>query len=69
MIRWGHGHSIGAGALLAAALLHGNYLWTLSAVFVLGLALGRAWGFLAALLVRAARRPLGPIDGAYRRVR
>lgn len=70
MTRWGHGHSFGAGALLAASLLHGDYLWTLSAAFVAGAVLGRAWGFLGGLLRQAVRQPWPVIEGArWRRVR
>jgi len=52
MMRFGHGHSVVLGALLAVALLHGHYLWSLTAAFVVGVAVGRAWGLLGALLRR-----------------
>lgn len=69
MIRgWGHGHSVGVGALLALALLHGQYLWTLTAVFCAGVALGRAWGFLGGLLRRLLARPLPVVEGRWRRL-
>lgn len=56
MIRWGHGHSLGTGALLALALLHGNYLWTLSAVLLAGVALGRGWWAVGRLMRSVADR-------------
>lgn len=56
MIRWGHGHSTVLGAVLAAALLRGHYLWALTFAFAFGVAVGRSWGLLAAFLRRAAVR-------------
>jgi len=49
---------MGAGALLAVALLHGHLLWVLTVVFLAGLAVGRAWGLLGRLLRSAPRRAL-----------
>lgn len=67
MIRWGHGHSIGVGALLTLALLHGHYLWALSAVFCAGLLLGRAWGSVGAFLRRFQRSAWPVVEHRARR--
>ena len=69
MSRWGHGHSTALGALLAVALLRGHYLWSLTAAGAIGVAVGRAWGVLGALLRRGFRRPWPTIEGRARRVR
>ena len=69
MIRWHHGHSTLLGALLMLALIRGEYLWTLSAAFLLGLLVGRGWGALAALLRRGLQGAWPVIEGRYRRLR
>ncbi len=69
MIRWGHGHSTLLGGLLAVALLRGEYLWTLTAAFALGIAVGRSWSALRALLRRGLRRDWPVVEGRVRRVR
>lgn len=66
---WGHGHSTLLGGLLMLALIRGEYLWTLTAAFVLGVALGRGWGVLAALLRRGLRDAWPVIEGRARRSR
>jgi ABC-type uncharacterized transport system permease subunit len=56
VIRWGHGHSALLGGLLAASLFHGHLLWVLTVTFVLGVAVGRSWGAVRALLRRGLHR-------------
>ena len=66
MSRWGHGHSAALGALTMLALIRGEYLWALTAAFLAGLLVGRAWGWISSLL----RRGLGElpvIEGRWRR--
>jgi len=48
------------------ALIRGEYLWALTAAFLAGLLVGRAWGWISSLL----RRGLGElpvIEGRWRR--
>ena len=54
MNRWGHGHSIGTGVLLAL-LVSGHLLEVVTVVFLVGLLVGRAWGGLGGLLHRLGR--------------
>lgn len=49
MSRWGHGHSIGIGLLLAVSFTH-HLLWLLTLAFVLGVAVGRGWSALGRLM-------------------
>lgn len=52
MRQWGHGHSFGAGALLAASFLSGHVLIVVLVVFLAGLALGRGWYSIGVALGR-----------------
>lgn len=42
MKHWTHLHSVGAGGIIAVALAT-HFLWMLTAVFVLGIIVGRSW--------------------------
>lgn len=65
MIRWGHGHSTLLGLLLGAVVFHGwGLVWAATLLFVSGVAVGRAWDHLRALL----RRGLPVIEGRFRRL-
>lgn len=66
-MRWSHGHSMGAGGLLALAFVSGHLLWSLTAVFVLGLVLGRLWGSLGGM-VRWLRDGVSPMSPSQWRV-
>ena len=54
MRRWTHGHSTGAGMILALAL-SGHLLWFVTAAFAAGLAVGLGWASLRRGLARVGR--------------
>lgn len=40
--KWGHGHSMGVGAIVAL-LIATHFLWILTATLVVGILIGRSW--------------------------
>lgn len=56
--RYHHGHSAGMGFLLALSL-HAHMLWLATAALLLGVVIGRAWGFWADAGLAIKARLLG----------